>query len=107
MTIDPHHLPDDAAVLRQIVLHLLQMVEDKDRLLERVQHQLEQLLRHRYGQKREHIDENQLFLFAAHIVAAMQAGTAPAATPSSDSAAPPDAAAAKKPQRPGHGRKPL
>src|SRR5271165_2168742 len=106
MTIDPQHLPDDAAVLRQIVLHLVQMVEDKDRLLERVQHQLEQLLRHRYGQKREHVDENQLFLFAAQIVAAMQAEAEPAEPPAADSV-PPEGTAAKKPQRPGHGRKPL
>ena len=32
-----------------------------------MQHWLEQLLRHRYGQKRERVDENQLFLFAAEI----------------------------------------
>jgi hypothetical protein len=50
MEIDPHNLPEDAGILRQIVLQLLGMVEDKDRLLERVQHQLQQLLRHRYGQ---------------------------------------------------------
>ncbi|HWR49869.1 MAG TPA: hypothetical protein VN428_02110, partial [Bryobacteraceae bacterium] len=35
--------------------------------LERVRHWLQQMLRHRYGQKRERVDENQLFLFAAEI----------------------------------------
>jgi hypothetical protein len=60
---------------------LLQVVEDKDRLLERVQRQLEQLLRERYGPKRERIDENQLFLYAAQIVAASQARAAAEATP--------------------------
>jgi transposase len=70
MKIDPHHLPEEAGLLRQIVLQLLGVVEEKDRLLERVQHQLQQLLRQRYGSKRERIDENQLFLFAAQIIAA-------------------------------------
>src|SRR5664279_5143348 len=76
MDIDPHTLPEEASLLRQIVLQLLGVVEEKDRLLERVQHQLKQLLRQRYGQKRERIDENQLFLFAAQIIAASQASAA-------------------------------
>ena len=70
MAIDAHNLPEEAGLLRQIVLQLLGVVEEKDRLLERVQHQLQQLLRQRYGPKRERIDENQLFLFAAQIIAA-------------------------------------
>ena len=70
MEIDPHHLPAEVNLLQQIVLQLLQAVEDKDQLLGRLQHQLAQLLRYRYGQKRERIDENQLFLFAAQIIAA-------------------------------------
>ena len=72
MEIDPHNLPSEVNLLQQIVLQLLQTVEDKDQLLARVQHQLAQLLRYRYGQKRERIDENQLFLFAAQIIAASQ-----------------------------------
>ncbi len=72
MEIDPHNLPSEVNLLQQIVLQLLQAVEDKDQLLARIQHQLAQLLRYRYGQKRERIDENQLFLFAAQIIAASQ-----------------------------------
>jgi len=71
MEIDPHNLPSEVNVLQQIVLQLLQAVEDKDQLA-RIEHQLAQLLRYRYGQKRERIDENQLFLFAAQILAASQ-----------------------------------
>ena len=55
MEIDPHNLPKEAGILRQIVLQLLGVVEEQDRLLERVQHQLQQLLRQRYGPKRERI----------------------------------------------------
>jgi len=107
MEIDPHYLPSEVSLLQQIVLQLLQAVEDKDQLLARVQHQLAQLLQYRYGQKRERIDENQLFLFAAQIIAASQrasvatSGEEPAADPSSR----PDNK--EKPERRGHGRKAL
>jgi transposase len=64
-----------------------------------MQHQLEQLLRWRYGQKSERIDENQLFFEA---LGAIQAQTPlPAATEP-----PPDIPERPTP-RPGHGRKPL
>lgn len=107
MTIDEHNLPEDAAALRQIVLQLLQTVADKDRLLERVQHQLQQLLRQRYGPRRERVDENQLFLYAAQMVAASQAPAAASATADSAAEANPTAAATTKAKRSGHGRKPL
>jgi transposase len=106
MAIDPHNLPQEADALRQMVLELLQLVEDKDRLLERVQRQLQQLLRQRYGPKRERIDENQLFLYAAQIVAAGQAGAA-APTTADSAAEETPAASASQAQRRGHGRKPL
>jgi transposase len=106
MEIDPHHLPSEVHVLQQIVLQLLQTVEDKDQLLVRVQHQLAQLLRYRYGQKRERIDENQLFLFAAQIIAASQ--RASAATSSEKSTADsPTSKEKKESDRRGHGRRPL
>jgi hypothetical protein len=110
MEIDPHNLPSEVNLLQQIVLQLLQAVEDKDQLLARVQHQLAQLLRYRYGQKRERIDENQLFLFAAQIIAASQrASTAPSSEePTADSSSRADSKEKKeKPERRGHGRKAL
>ncbi len=72
MEIDRHHLPEDPAALQQMVIGLLEELEAKERRLKRVQHLLEQLLRWRYGQKRERVDENQLFLFAAGLVSAGQ-----------------------------------
>src|SRR6266851_2036116 len=110
MEIDPHNLPSEVNLLQQIVLQLLQAVEDKDQLLARVQHQLAQLLRYRYGQKRERLDENQLFLFAAQIIAASQrASTAPSSEePAADSSSRADSKEKKeKPERRGHGRKAL
>ena len=110
MEIDPHNLPSEVNLLQQIVLQLLQAVEDKDQLLERVQHQLAQLLRYRYGQKRERIDENQLFLFAAQIIAASQrTNVAPSSEePATDSSSRTDGEEKEeKPERGGHGRKAL
>jgi len=110
MEIDPHHLPAEVNLLQQIVLQLLQAVEDKDQLVARLQHQLAQLLRYRYGQKRERIDENQLFLFAAQLIAAslqttsMPSGEEPAANSPSGSDG---KEKTEKPERRGHGRKPL
>lgn len=108
MEIDPHNLPSEVNVLQQIVLQLLQTVEDKDQLLARVQHQLAQLLRYRYGQKRERVDENQLFLFAAQIIAAKQRASAVSEGPVTGLSSRTDSKERKeKPERRGHGRKPL
>jgi len=110
MEIDPQNLPSEVNVLQQIVLQLLQTVEDKDQLLARVQHQLAQLLRYRYGQKRERIDENQLFLFAAQIIAASQRASAAtsSAEPAVDSSPRANSKENKeKTERRGHGRKRL
>lgn len=107
MEIDPHNLPSEVNVLQQIVLQLLQTVEDKDQLLARVQHQLAQLLRYRYGQKRERVDENQLFLFAAQIIAARQRASAVSEGPVTGLSSRTDSKERKeKPERRGHGRKP-
>lgn len=108
MEIDPHNLPSEVNVLQQIVLQLLQTVEDKDQLLARVQHQLAQLLRYRYGQKRERVDENQLFLFAVQIIAARQRASAVSEGPVTGLSSRTDSKERKeKPERRGHGRKPL
>ncbi len=99
MAIDPHNLPKDPAALRQMVVGLLEDLDAKQRELQRVQHMLEQLLRHRYGPKRERVDENQLFLFAVDIVTSGQDQDSPPAEDRSS--------AAPKRKRKGHGRKPL
>lgn len=108
MEIDPHNLPAEVNLLQQIVVQLLQAVEDKDQLLARLQQQLAQLLRYRYGQKRERIDENQLFLFAAQIIAASQRAIAASNEgPAVDASRSDSKEKQEKPERRGHGRKPL
>jgi transposase len=91
--IDPNHLPKDPAALQQMVRNLLEELESKERRLKQLQHWVEQLLRARYGQRRERVNENQLFLFAVARVAAAQ--ELPPTTEKSETSSP---------QRPGHGR---
>jgi transposase len=69
----------------------------KEHELQRVRHWLEQLLRHRYGQKRERVDENQLFMFAVEL-----ASTGQDAPPESPESKP--ASSAPRPTPRGHGR---
>ncbi len=74
MPIDPNNLPTDAAALKRLLLQTLvkldaaeEQLVAKNQELARVRHWLEQLLRYRYGHKRERVDENQLFLFAVEL----------------------------------------
>src|SRR4051812_18756033 len=99
-------LPDDLETAHQLIRELLKTLAQQVHLNEKLQHQLEQLLRQRYGPKGERIDPAQLLLFAQEILAQ----AAPAADPSapleseSNPAPPPGSSAPKKE---GHGRKPL
>ena len=110
MEIDPHNLPNDLAAVQEMVRVLLMRDEERERLLKQMQHQLEQLLRARYGPRRERVDENQLFLFAAEILAAagFKPAEADAATAETGEAAGSPAAEPKPDTQPrGHGRQRL
>src|SRR5271163_3331595 len=93
-------LPDDLETAHQLIRELLKTLAQQIHLNEKLQHQLEQLLRQRYGPKGERIDPAQLLLFAREILA--QAEPAPAPTPEPAPAPTPNA-----PRKNGHGRKPL
>lgn len=64
VAINLKNLPDNPDLLRQMVIDLATQLDLHERRLQRVQNILEQLLKWRFGQKREKIDERQLFLFA-------------------------------------------
>jgi transposase len=95
--INRDDLPQDPELLRQMVLHLLDDLDAKERKLQRVLNTLAKMLRWRYGSKRERVDENQLFLFAAGIVETNQDVSPAEPAPSSS----------PKVARRGHGRKSL
>jgi transposase len=115
MKIDPNTLPDNPDLLRQMVIDLATQLDAHERRLQRVQNILEQLLKWRFGQKREKIDERQLFLFAVQIEAAggdvkeiiAELEQDRESKPDDDNE-PPAAATADQPAKPrGHGRKRL
>ena len=101
MDVDPQQLPTDLAACHALIGGLLTELDVRDRTVRQLQHQLEQLLRWRYGAKRERVNENQLFLEALQIVT----GQAPQPVPPTptDSATPTPPAT----RRPGHGRQSL
>ncbi len=97
-------LPDDLETAHQLIRELLKTLAQQVHLNEKLQHQLEQLLRQRYGPKGERIDPAQLLLFAQDILAQAEPTPTPAPTPESAPAPTPTPSAPKKN---GHGRKPL
>jgi len=96
MEIDPNSLPQDAASLRSLVTSLLEDRTTQERRIRQLQHMLEQLLRARYGPRRERLNENQLFLFAAEILADEKNESSRKEKPGSE-----------RPKRIGHGRQRL
>lgn len=96
-------LPKDLATSHELIRELAKTVHTQGHLIAKLQHQLEQLLRNRYGRRSEKLDPDQLLLFAREILTAME--TEPAAAEAAPAEpTPPDRASAK----PGaHGRKPL
>ena len=98
MAVDLNQLPDDLGLLRQIIVELDAEKEKQEKLNAKLQHQLEQLLRWRYGQRSDRVSSSQLALFE-------ESG----AEPEGPSAVAEDepAAAEVPPKKPGHGRKPL
>ncbi len=97
-------LPDDLEAAHQLIRELLKSLAQQVHLNEKLQHQLEQLLRQRDGPKGERIDPAQLLLFAREILEQAEAAPTPAPTPEPAPAPTPAPSAA---QKKGHGRKPL
>jgi transposase len=101
-------LPDDLETAHQLIRELLETLSQQLHLNAKLQHQLEQLLRHRYGRKGERIDPGQLWLFAQEILAQAETDSAPETTPPPEPDPEPKAPpSTNKPQKKGHGRKPL
>ncbi|HMB05798.1 MAG TPA: transposase [Isosphaeraceae bacterium] len=101
MMTPPEVLPDDLDAAHRLIRELFATLRQQNHLIEKLQHQLEQLLRQRYGRKSEQVDPAQLLLFAQEILA--QPGPeAPAPEPDPGLTPPPT-----QPKPNGHGRKPL
>src|SRR5271157_4148894 len=98
MTQPPHELPTDLETAHQLIAELLETVRTQGRFIDKLQHQLEQLLRRIYGRKSEKLDPNQLLLFARELLEA--AGDDPAATGEPTPAPPQETVPAAEPAPP-------
>jgi transposase len=96
-------LPDDPAILRQMILELLDALRDTRRQNDELQHRLDLLLRRIYGPRTERFDPNQPLLIpdAFELVAPETSGPTDAVPPTPEPGTTP-----KKPSRP-HGRRAL
>jgi len=72
-------LPDDIESAHRLIRELLVSLHQQAHLNEKLQHQLELLLRRLYGQKSEKLDPDQLWLFAREVLEA----SGPSPTPES------------------------
>jgi transposase len=100
----PDELPGDLQTCHQLIRELLATLTEQTHLNEKLQHQLEQLLRARYGRKSEKLDPAQLLLFAQEILAESAVLPPLTTAPAEQPAATTEGTAPKKN---GHGRKPL
>lgn len=91
-------LPGDLDTAHRQIREQAETLRQQTHLITKLQHQLEQLLRQRYGRKGEQVDPDQLLLFAQEILAQ--------AEPSSAAVQPVEPERAT-PKTKGHGRKPL
>ncbi len=106
MTTTPGELPTDLETCHQLIRELLESLSRQSYQNEKLQHQLEQLLRRIYGRKSEKLDPNQLLLFAREILEAT--GVDPAAASPAVDAQPAESGGQPDPtKKNGHGRKPL
>lgn len=69
MVVDPAELPDDAAVLKSLIVTLLEALGQAHRKTEVLEHKLAALLRARYGSRAEKLDPRQLKLFVEQVLA--------------------------------------
>src|SRR5206468_10019123 len=100
-------LPTDLDSCHSLIRELLETLRQQGLRIGPMQHQLERLLRQRFGRSSEKIDPDQLLLFAADILAEADATQATESQPGAADDAPPSSTPAEKPRRKGHGRKPL
>ena len=104
LTVEAPPLPDDPAVLKRMIIELLDALKKEQHEREGLQHRLDLLLRRLYGPKAERFDPHQPWLFPE---LAADAATNTAVAESAEPAVENQADEAVKAKRKGHGRKPL
>ena len=108
MDLSIDDLPDDIALLKQMLIDSNRLLHaemaKKDRLIEQLQRQVEQLLRRQYGRQSERVDPNQLELALQE---ALDEGLLPRDEQPAEPPEPPGAEDENPSRRRGHGRRRL
>lgn len=78
LTVDPALLPDDPAVLKELIAQLMEVIRKRDGRVEHLEHQMTLLLRRLYGIKSEKVDPRQGILFDEPAEGAPSADETPA-----------------------------
>jgi len=118
LQVDPALLPDDPAVLKELIAQLMAEIQKRDGRVEQLEHQMTLLLRRLYGIKSEKVDPRQGVLFdepateeaspAADESASASSANEPAPNNEPEHDSTEQAEAATRPARPGaHGRRRL
>jgi transposase len=102
---DPALLPDDPAVLKQLVVQLLEELRSAQARLERQEHHMHLLLKRLYGSTSEKFDPRQGVLFAAQ-ASEEEAATNPPVPPPATGAPSASSPASKNRDKHGRGRIP-
>jgi transposase len=104
MELTAENLPDDLQLCQQIIRELLDKNQQSQVMIKKLHHQLEQLLKSRYGPRADRIHPDQRFLFSEMLKQLEEAkSTAQLPTEKEKPIEPKKEKAGKK----GHGRKPL
>ena len=100
----PSDLTDDPAVLKQMVRQMTQQIQEQNRRIEQLTHQLNLLLRRTFGHRAETVDENQLRLAFAELARESEEPVPPAPEVEAENllGTPPEPGTIKP--RKGHGR---
>jgi transposase len=104
-TLDAALLPDDPAVLKQLIVQLLEELHNTQARLERQEHHMHLLLKRLYGSTSEKFDPRQGVLFAAQ-GNGEEAGANPRVPPPATAAPPASPPVAKNRDKHGRGRIP-
>ena len=94
-------LPDDLPLCHEMIRELVKKVKQSHVMIEKLQHQLEQLLKARYGPRADRIDPNQVWLFD-QLLHQLEAPSQIQEVAKEE-----DRASQSQPAKQGHGRKPL
>lgn len=101
------NLPDDVEFLHQMILDLFSSLQDRQSTIEKLKHQIQQLLRNRFGSKSERFEalEEQLLLFEKLQQLQEEAKEEPLVETAEDEAV--EVSPKKDGKKKGHGRKPF